>query len=120
MAVPVAVRLVVALARGDQLGEHPGERIDLVAAERGACGGARLRLGEDALEPEQKAVPDLPLRGRRGEAGVHLDERVVERAAAGCALGERHGRVLALAHERLARPRFRAESGGDNRVCRLQ
>ena len=43
VAVPVAVRLVVALARGDQLGEHPGERVDLVAAERGAggaCGGS--------------------------------------------------------------------------------
>ena len=87
VAVPVAVRLVVALARGDELGEHPGERVDLVAAERGAGGGARLRLGEHALEAEQEAVADLPLRGRRGQAGVHLGDCVVERAAAGCALG---------------------------------
>jgi len=35
-------------------------------------------------------------------------------------LGERLGRILAFAYERLARPRFRAEGGGDYRVCRLQ
>ena len=120
VSVPVGGRLVVALAGGDELGQHPGERVDLVAAERGAGGGARLRLGEHALEAEQEAVANLPLRGGRGEAGVHLRDRVVERAAAGCALAERNGRILALAHERLARPRFRAESGGDYRVCRLQ
>jgi hypothetical protein len=54
VAVAVAVRLVVALARGDQLGEHPGERVDLVAAERGAGGGRRLRLCEHALEPSRR------------------------------------------------------------------
>ncbi len=108
VAVPVG-GFVVPLARGDQLGEHPGERVDLVAAERGAGGGARLRLGQHALEAEQEAVADLPFRRRRGQAGVHLGDRVVERAAAGRALGERHGRVLAVAKERLARPRFRAE-----------
>ena len=91
-----------------------------MAAERGAGGGARLRLGEHALEAEQEAVANLPLRGRAVEAGVHLGDRLVERAAAGCALAERLGRVLALTEERLARPRFRAESGGDYRVCRLQ
>jgi hypothetical protein len=91
-----------------------------VAAERGARSGARLRLREHALEAEEQAVADLPLRGRRGEARVHLRERVVERAAAGRALAERLGGILALAHERLARPRFRAESGGNHRVCRLQ
>ncbi len=110
VAVSVPIRLVVALAGGDELGQHPGERVDLVAAQRGAGRSARLRLGEHALEAEQEAVADLPLRGRRGEAGVHLGHCVVERAAAGCALAERNGRILALTEERLARPRFRAES----------
>jgi hypothetical protein len=112
MAVAVSVGgcLVVALAGGDELGQHPGERVDLVAAERGAGGGARFRLGEHALEPEQEAVADLPLRGRRCEAGVHLRDRVVERTAAGCARAERNGRILAFTEERLTRPRFRAES----------
>ena len=81
------------------------------------CGGL---LGEHALEAEQQAVADLPLGDGAREAGVHLGERVVERAAAGRACPERLGRILALAQERLARPRFRAESGGNHRVCRLQ
>ena len=80
----------------------------------------RLRLGEHALEAEHEAVADLPLEDGALRAGVHLGDRVVERAAAGGALRERLGRVLALAEERLARPRFRAESGGDYWVCRLQ
>jgi len=84
-----------------------------MAAKRGAARSARLRLREHSLEAEEEAVADLPLRGRCGEAGVHLGERVVERAPARCSLPERLGRILALANERLARPRFRAESGGD-------
>ena len=80
----------------------------------------RLRLGEHAFEAEQEAVADFPLWRGSLVAGVHLGDCLVERAAAGCACAERLGRVLALAEERLARPRFRAESGGDYRVCRLQ
>jgi hypothetical protein len=76
--------------------------------------------GSDSLEAEQQPVADLPLRGRRLAARVHLRDRVVESAAAGGSPGKRLARVLALAQERLARPRFRAESGGDYRVCRLQ
>ena len=91
-----------------------------MAAERGAGGRARLGVGEHALEAEQEAVAHLPFRGRGAEAGIHLGERVVERTPAGGAFSERVGRVFALADERLARPRFRAESGGDYRVCRLQ
>ncbi len=91
-----------------------------MAAERGAGGGGRLRLGEHAFEAEQEAVADFPLWRRSLLSRVHLGDCLVERAAAGCALSERFGRVLALADERLARPRFRAESGGDYRVCRLQ
>ena len=120
VAVPVAVGLVVALARGDQLGEHPGERVDLVAAEHGARGRVRLGLGEYALEAEQEAVAHLPLRRRRRASRVDLGDRLVERAPAGGALSERLGRILALAEERLARPRFRADSRGDYRVVRLQ
>src|SRR5262249_34256762 len=96
------------------------ERVDLVAAERGAGGGVRLRLGEHALESEQEAVADLPLLRRSLPSRVHLGDRFVERAAAGCALPQCLGRILALTHARLARPRFCAEGGGTYRVCRLQ
>jgi len=109
----VAVRVVVLLARGDQLGEHPGERVDLVLAERGARRGARLRLGEDALEAKHQSVAHLPLRGWSFRATVHLGDRVVERAPARCAFGENALGILAVPEERLARPRFCAGSGGD-------
>ena len=81
-AVAVAVRLLVALRRRDQLGEHPGERVDLVAAERGAGGGVRLGVGEHALEAEHQAVAHLPGGARVAPAGLDLGERVVERAPA--------------------------------------
>ena len=60
--LPFAVLL---LDRGDQLGEHPGERVHLVAAQLGAGGEVRRLLGEHALEPEHERVAHLPLgRGR--------------------------------------------------------
>ena len=60
---PVAVRrLLGALIRGDQLGEHSGQRVDLVAAQLGAGGEARRMLGDDALEAEHERVARLPLR----------------------------------------------------------
>ncbi len=114
MAVAVAVRLlVVLLARGDELGEHPGERVDLVLAERRARRRARLRLGEDSLEAEHQPVAHLPLRGRRLRAVVHLRECVVERATARGAFREHARGILAAPKERLARPRLGAGSGGD-------
>src|SRR5918999_350630 len=70
-AVPTAVAHTVAvlvggaLGRGDQLGEHAGERVDLVAAELGARRRARGLLGEDALEAEHEPVPHLPAGGGR-------------------------------------------------------
>ena len=45
----VSVLFNRALGRGDELGEHPGERVHLVAAELRPGGRARLVLGEDAL-----------------------------------------------------------------------
>ena len=59
-AVAVSVRLRFLLVRRDQLGEHAGERIDLVAAQLGAGGEVRFLLGEHPLETEHEAVLDLP------------------------------------------------------------
>ena len=108
-AVPAAVPAVAvlvgrALRRGDELGEHPGEGIHLMAAELGPCGGSREVLGEHALEPEHEAVADLPARRRLGETGLHLLERVVEGGAACGSRCERGGRVLVGVQERLAAP----------------
>jgi hypothetical protein len=62
VAVPVAIeRLRRLLRRGDQLGQHPGERVDLVAAELGAGREARRSVGKNALEPEHQRVAPLPL-----------------------------------------------------------
>src|SRR5689334_19505768 len=52
VAVPVAVRAL--LVGSDQLGQHPGERIDLVAAELGAGREVGRALRKDALQPEEK------------------------------------------------------------------
>ena len=60
LVVPVAV--LALLGGGDQLGEHPGERVDLMAAQLGAGGEMRRLLREDAFEPEQEGVAHLPLR----------------------------------------------------------
>ena len=82
VAVAVAVLVGVALVRGDQLGQHPGERVDLVAAQLGAGRELPARRREHALEAEHEAVADPPARRRRRGAGVDLGERVVERRAA--------------------------------------
>ena len=78
VAVPVLARLLV---RGDQLGEHAGERVDLMAAQLGAGGELRRLLGEHAVEAEHERVVDAPLRRRLAAARVHLGERLVEGAA---------------------------------------
>ena len=56
----VSVRLRFFLVCRDQLGEHAGERVDLVAAQLGAGCEVRFVLGEHAFEPEHEAVPDFP------------------------------------------------------------
>ena len=116
----VAVRLGFLLVRGDQLGEHAGERVDLVAAQLGAGGEVRPLLGEHALEAEHQAVLDLPAGRGRAASGLDLGEGVVERAPAGGAGREDLGRVFALPEEGLARPGFGSEGGGRQAVRRLR
>ena len=118
MTVAVAV-LLLALRCGDQLGEHPGERVDLVLAERGAGGGVRLRLAEHPLEPEHQRVAHLPLRARPGVARLDLGGRVVERATPRRSRGEHLLDVFAVMKEWLARPRLGAVCSGGKLVRRL-
>ena len=103
-AVAVPVQLGRLLVRGDQLGQHPGERVDLVPAQLGAGREARRLVGQDALEAEHQPVAHLPVGRRRRASGLHLRERVVERAAAGGSRCERLVGVLARVQEGLARP----------------
>ena len=126
--MPVAVLhvLELALVGGDQLGQHPGERVDLVLAELGSGGGRGRLRGEDALEAEQEAEADLPAGGRRRAAGLDLGERLVERCAA-CGPGREHlGGLLAGVEERLACPFLCAARVGleaiqrVRRFCRLK
>ena len=89
--VPVAVAVPVlrfVLVPGDQLGQHPGERVDLVAAQLRSRREPGRAVRQHALEAEHERVVHLPL-GRRGApAGVHLEECSVERTPACVALGE--------------------------------
>ena len=103
----VAVLLDVALGRRDQLGQHPGECVDLVAPQRCAR-GRRGRLGrEHPLEAEHQAVAHLPDGGGDAATGVDLLDRVVERPAARGPGSERDVRLLARVEERLAEPAAR-------------
>ena len=84
--------------------------------EHGAVGELGLVVGEQALEPEHERELASPLDRRLLAAGVELRQRGIERAAAGGALRQRRGGVLALEHERLARELLRApEIGAGNR-----
>ena len=112
-AVAVAV-LALLLGGGDQLGEHPGERVHLVAAQLGARGEVRRLLREHALEPEHERVADLPLGRRRLTARVQLGERVVERAAPRGPGRQRDVRVLVGTQEGLAGPGFGSKGVGPN------
>ena len=104
VAVQAVAVLLVALVAGDQLGEHPRERVDLVAAQLGARSKAGRMVGDDALEAEHERVANLPLGGRRLEPRFHLCEGVVERLAACMAFAEHLGGVLVLPQEGLAGP----------------
>ena len=107
----VAVLLGAPLGRGDQLGEHSRERVDLVAAQ-GRPGGGRRRLGgEHALEAEHQAVAHLPARRRRPAPRFDLRERVVEREPPRGARRERDLGILAGMEERLAEPALGARRG---------
>ena len=106
--------------RGDQLGEHSRQSVDLVAPELGSRRQARGPLGEDPLEAEHEREANLPLRRGLVPAGFDLRERIVQRAPAGSARREHLDRVLAVVQERLADPIARASSGGDEIVGRLE
>ncbi len=110
VAVAVAVRVL--LRGGDQLGQHSGERVHLVAAQLRAGGEVRRPLRERALEAEQQRKAHLPRWRRFRTAGGELDQRVVECPPACRAGREDDCRVLVGAHERLAGPGFCAEGVG--------
>ena len=96
--------LGLALVGGDQLGEHPGERVHLMAAQLGSGREARRLLGQHALEAEHEREVHLPLRGRLLVAGLDLGERLVERVPARRSRREHLGRILVAVEEGLAGP----------------
>ncbi len=103
-AVPVAVLVDPVLGRCDELGQHAGERVDLVTPQLGPGRGAHRFLRQDSLEPEHEAVAHLPARRGLCEARRHLLEGVVERGTS-CRVGrESFGHLLAVVDERLAEP----------------
>ena len=89
------------LLLGHQLGQRPGERVDLVRVQFGAVEQLRRFVGEQPLEPEQQREVAAPL--DRGELGavVDLGQGGVERPAAGGPRRQRLG-PLAVEQERLA------------------
>ena len=103
---PVAVQrlLGLTLVGGDQLREHPGERVHLVAAQLGARREVRRLLGQHALEAEHEREAHLPLRGRLLVAGLDLGERLVERVPAGRSGLEHLSRVLVAVEQGLTGP----------------
>jgi hypothetical protein len=109
LAVPV---FLGALVGGDQLGEHPGQRVDLVAPQLGAGGEMRRLLAEDALEPEHEREPDLPLGRGTCTAGLDLGDGLLECLSARRSRREHDGRILLFVDERLAGPRRSPEYHG--------
>src|SRR5439155_5109211 len=115
VSVPAAV-LGGVLDAGDQLGEHPGQGVDLMAAKLGPGGKARRVIGEHPLEPEHQGVANLPLGGGRASARLHLGERVVERVATGTSLAKGLPRIFVRPEERLTGPALSTEGGGGQAV----
>ena len=110
-AVPVAV----ALGLGQQRGQRPGERVDLVGRQHRPVDQVRLLLGQQPLEPEQQRELAAPLDRRLLGAGVDLGQRSVERPAPGGAGGKGVLEGLALVDEALAREQFRTRNRGRSR-----
>ena len=85
-----------------------------------AGGGVRLRVGEHALEPEHEPVAHLPAarsgRVRPASISAIASSSARRRAVPGASTA---ARILAVAEERLARPRFGAVCGGGKWICRL-
>ena len=113
-AAPVPVS-VAPLRLGEQRGERPRQRVDLVGREHGAVDEVRLVLREQALEPEQQRELAPPL--DRGLLGVGLDlgQGRVERPAPGGAGCERFFERLAFIYEALTREQL---GTGDRRRTR--
>ena len=65
-------RLDLALVGGDQLGEHAGERVNLVPSQLKSRGEVRRLLREHPLEAEHQRVANLPVRRRRLVAALDL------------------------------------------------
>jgi hypothetical protein len=116
-AVAVALRLT--LVGGDQLGQHPRQRIDLMAAQLGPRLQLRRPLAEHPFQPEHQRVADLPLRRRLGASGFDLLHCVVKGTAAGRAGREHRLWVFVRVEKRLARPGFRARDILDKWMSRL-
>jgi len=112
--VPVSVPVRRLLRGGDQLGEHAGERVHLMAAKLGARREMRRLLRENALEPEQQRVEHLPLRRRLLAPCGDLRQGVVERAPARGARCENAVRLLVAAEDGLAGPGFGPEGVDPN------
>jgi len=119
-AVPVAVHGRLLLVVSDQLGQHPGERVDLVSAQLGAGCEPRRPLAEDALEAQHETEARLPGRRRRAPAGCDLRDGFVEGTAPGRSRGKRKRRVLVGPEEGLAGPCFGLKGGGGKAVRLLR
>ncbi len=113
-------RRAVLLVGGDQLRQHPGQRVHLVAPQLGAVGQMRSRVREHPLEPEHQPVADLPAEARLRAAALDLGQRVVQGPAPSGRGRERAGRALPLVEERLSGPCSRSESGGREAVRTLR
>ena len=103
--VPVAVRVVVlllilltvgTLAVGDQRGQLAGQRVHLVAAQRGAGGQPRRLAGEHAVEAEDQGEVATPGEAGLDQPALHLGEGGVQGGSARCAGGERRIGILTL------------------------
>jgi hypothetical protein len=115
--VPIPVP-VLALHLGGERDQRAREGVDLVGGERGAVRQVGLVLGQQPLQAEQQRELASPCDRGHLAALVDLDERGLERPAAGASFAERLCGVLALEQEWLTRELFSAfEIGvGNGRV----
>ncbi len=103
--VLVAVLLGLdALQIADQRGQLAGQRVHLVAAQRGAGGELGLGLGEHALETEHERVVAPPFEARVERADVDLLEGGIERGSTHRSRRKRDGGILTIVQKRLATP----------------